>query len=244
MAEYDSLAERYSSSQEGKTDRKYVMSHSFMKTLGKTTGLDVLDLACGSGYFTRRIKLSGARHVVGVDVSRAMIGLARKEEGARPLGIEYVVGDVLSLGRIGEFDRVSASFLLSISGTREALLRMCRSAFVNLRKGGAFVTLTLNPESPLASDKKYGTIVTCDELKEGAKLTTRLFSGGREYCSLVEYHWSKAAYEGALRKAGFVSVEWVPAEVSNEGLRRFGKGFWEGFLKSPYLAIIKARKQK
>lgn len=36
---------------------------------GDVTGLDVLDLACGTGFYTRILRSSGARRVVGVDVS-------------------------------------------------------------------------------------------------------------------------------------------------------------------------------
>jgi ubiquinone/menaquinone biosynthesis C-methylase UbiE len=40
----------------------------------------VLDLACGEGFYTRRIKQRDAARVVGVDVSQPMIELARAEE--------------------------------------------------------------------------------------------------------------------------------------------------------------------
>ena len=52
----------------------------------------------------------GAARVVGVDVSEQMIALARQKEQAQPLGIEYHVAHAATLGKIGEFDRVSAAY--------------------------------------------------------------------------------------------------------------------------------------
>jgi 2-polyprenyl-3-methyl-5-hydroxy-6-metoxy-1,4-benzoquinol methylase len=242
MEQYDEIAEAYVKGHEDKISRNYLITPSFMGSLGDMKGKDVLDLACGNGYFTRRIRLAGARRVVGADISGKMIGLAEGEERKNPLGIEYLTKDVSALGKIGEFDLVCAAFLLHYSDTKEKLSLMCKSAYENLREGGRFITLNINPGNPLTSEKKYGAVIRCDELREGAELKTTLFSNGEEYCSFTNYHWSRETYEQSLGKAGFSAIEWVPMEASGEGIARLGKRFWEAYYRNPYLIIIKAAK--
>lgn len=73
--------------------------------LGAVTGLSVLDLGCGAGFYAGRILEHGARRVVGADAVAAMIGHL-------PRGVEGVVGDAGTL-RLGEaFDRVVSAGLL------------------------------------------------------------------------------------------------------------------------------------
>jgi 2-polyprenyl-3-methyl-5-hydroxy-6-metoxy-1,4-benzoquinol methylase len=91
------------------------------------TGKAVIDLACGERYYTRALRRQGAAQVVGVDLSRAMIGLAEAEEARRPLGIEYRVGDVRTLEAPEEFDLAVAAYLLNYAHTAEELTQMCRA---------------------------------------------------------------------------------------------------------------------
>ena len=78
------------------------------KLAGKIEGQLVLDLACGEGYNTRILARKGAE-VVGVDFSRKMIYLARKEEENERLGISYYVVDATDLKQFldSSFDLVT-----------------------------------------------------------------------------------------------------------------------------------------
>ena len=49
---------------------------AFWKTLGDVKGKAVLDLACGGGYFTRKIKRKGAIQVIEVEFSKGMIAIS------------------------------------------------------------------------------------------------------------------------------------------------------------------------
>jgi 2-polyprenyl-3-methyl-5-hydroxy-6-metoxy-1,4-benzoquinol methylase len=67
-----------------------------MEVIGDPRGMAVLDVACGEGFYTRMLRQRGAARVTGVDLSPAMIDLARLQEAQHELGIEYVVGNALS----------------------------------------------------------------------------------------------------------------------------------------------------
>ncbi|MDG2305017.1 MAG: class I SAM-dependent methyltransferase [Candidatus Binatia bacterium] len=61
--------------------------------VGGLAGRTVLDLACGTGFYTRRLKERGASSVLGVDLSREVIEVARRHEGENPVGVSYRVAD-------------------------------------------------------------------------------------------------------------------------------------------------------
>jgi len=88
----------------------------------------------------------GAAQVMGVDYSAEMIKLAQLEERRAPLGIEYAQLDMFAHQKIGEFDLVVAFSILSLAPTKEKLLNACRTMSLNLKPGGRFVTVGLNPE--------------------------------------------------------------------------------------------------
>jgi ubiquinone/menaquinone biosynthesis C-methylase UbiE len=139
-ADYDNIAKQYRESKK-LPFRQHAEWYSYRKMLDDVAGKSVLDLACGEGFYSRRIKKNGAKQVIGVDLSEKMIELARKREAQDQLGISYTVGDITELGKIGNFDLVVASYLLNYAQTKEHLLDMCRTIFTNLKPGGCFVSV-------------------------------------------------------------------------------------------------------
>jgi SAM-dependent methyltransferase len=69
----------------------------------------VLDVACGTGYWTRRIA-ARAKSIVGCDLSDAVLRLA-KERQPQATPAHFVVGDAFALERIGgQFDAAFVGF--------------------------------------------------------------------------------------------------------------------------------------
>lgn len=75
--QYDDIAENYTGKEA--VIKKYVLVPSFLNFLGKVKSKKVLDLACGGGYLTRKIREKGAR-VIGCDISRKMIEIAKEKD--------------------------------------------------------------------------------------------------------------------------------------------------------------------
>jgi SAM-dependent methyltransferase len=113
------------------------------------TGLRVLDLGCGEGYFARNLKQRGASYVIGMDQSAGMIKLAQEQETSEPLGIEYREGCATDLSTFpdGSLDMTIAVFLfnyLTIEQTRTCMGEVARV----LRPGGRFVFAVPHPAFP------------------------------------------------------------------------------------------------
>ena len=58
----------------------------FLKSIGNIEKCTILDLACGSGYYTRKLKEMGAGKTIGVDISEEMIKEAKRLELEKSLG--------------------------------------------------------------------------------------------------------------------------------------------------------------
>ena len=231
-AVYDKFAKQYKASKR-LPFREYIEWYSYSKLLGDISQRSVLDLACGEGYYTRRIKQKGADKVVGVDISEEMIRLAKQQEQNHPLGVDYILGDAITLGGIGKFDLVVASYLLNYAQTKEQLLKMFQTIAANLESGGRFVGINNNPDQPPESFRiceKYGfTKSISGPLKEGAAITYEFFRGGQKF-RFDNFYLSRSTHEWATEQAGLNSIRWHKIEVSPDGLKKFGHEFWQDFI--------------
>jgi toxoflavin synthase len=241
MTQYDQIAEQYKEIKQHDIYRiiSYTMSHH----LGDVTGRSVLDLACGEGSSTRPIKQMGARRVVGVDISEEMIRLAREAEAKQPLGIDYVVCAAQELGRIGEFDVVTATFLLTYAKNREELHAMARTAYQNLRPGCRFLAINDNCGGCVSWSEdvyeKYGLKMDAPvwPLKDGDPMLITARHGSNQVTFAAQY-FSRETYDWALQAAGFKAVHWhdllLPPDMEPDGAREF----WAPFLELKSIALL------
>lgn len=51
----------------------------------------------------------------------------------------------------------------------------------------------------------------------------------------------REVYEKCLRAAGFSELTWVPLEISDAGMRKFGADFWADCLANPPLQMLRCR---
>ncbi len=151
---------------------------------GSLAGKEVLDVACGHGFYARAWQSGGAKRVVGVDISTDMISLAREKEAAAPLGIMYAIGDAMHLGElgIGDFDVATAGWLLNYLKDESELTACLRSVARVLRPQGRFVGVTTSPvvrSTPESYFKVAGQRwVTPDDLGDSCLVGVQLDTWG------------------------------------------------------------------
>jgi SAM-dependent methyltransferase len=243
---YDRIAKEYQASKQ-MPFRRCIEEYSLFKLLGNLQGKRVLDLACGEGFYTRKMKARGAGRILGVDISSKMVELAVAQEREQPNACEYMVADVTTLGRLDEFDIVVGVFLLNYARKRDELARFCGAIFENLRPGGSFVGLNDNPANPV---EQYGAYT-----KYGFRKSTRLPRSegtpityhnrnpdGTEFC-FDNYYLAPATYETVFQEAGFSDFTWCGPWLDPAATQNFEPGFWDLFLAHPPIIGLTARKQ-
>ncbi|GAB2786783.1 class I SAM-dependent methyltransferase [Streptomyces daliensis] len=240
--QYDAIGETYEGFKSLPMAR-YPEQSSFLGLLGDMRGLSVLDLACGTGFYSRGIKRLGADRVLGVDISREMVAAARAIEERQPLGVRYAVGDVADLPvPEAPFDVATAVYLLNYAEDVGAMEKMCRSVHRSLAPGGGFHVLTQAPDYRFdgPSMAKYGFLY--ERVGEGPMgprvCITALLDPPVEF---VTGYPRREVYEECLTAAGFRDLVWEPLTVPEEGRRAMGEGFWDDFLANPPLEMLRCR---
>ncbi len=149
-------------------------------------GGDVLELAAGTGLWTRRLARTASR-LVAVDASGETLALNRERVGA---GVQHVVADVFDWSSREEFDVCFFSFWLShVPESRfAAFWRVVREA---LRPGGR-VFLVDSGAGDRAHTGRPG----------GGERELRRLADGREF-AIVKRRWEPGELARAVAPLGF-----------------------------------------
>lgn len=232
-AEYDTIALEYKESKELPW-RKYVETYSLFQITGSIEGMRVLDLACGEGFYTRKLKQARAATVLGVDISQEMIRLARRSERETPIGCQYRVNDIASLPDLGTFDLAVAMYLLNYAKSKSELLAFCKSIYRQLQPGGRFVGFNdnlMNDPQQYGSYRKYGFIKQCEtNRQEGAPILYTFFNLDGSIFQFNNYYLHPRTYAEAFAEAGFTDFKWEAARLAPT---QKGVCYWDHFMTHP-----------
>ncbi|MEV7416198.1 methyltransferase domain-containing protein [Streptomyces sp. NPDC089919] len=208
---------------------RYAEVPGFLALVGDVTGKSVLDIACGTGFYSRELKRRGASRVFGFDISGAMVDAAKALELAEPLGIEYEVASTTTLRTFEEpFDVAVAVQAFNYAADVAEIEQMMRNIRRSLVPGGAFYLFVQNPAYDFdgPSLEKYGFQFDAtgkdNEIGRGIRLTALL----EPPVSFEATVPSEKTYEQTLTAAGFTGIEWVQLEVSEAGVAKYGDDFW------------------
>lgn len=187
-------------------------TETILAHLGNIEGQEVLDLACGAGYFSQKAVEQGARQVVGLDISSTMIEVAQREhEGDSRF--EFRVADCgqhLDVGR--EFDVVFAMWFLNYAPTAEDQFKMWQNMLRHLKPGGRCIGIVPNFDWLGILSADDGECSTDDmqfveHVPDGVKY--RFFADLDPPVSFEAYLLRREVYNSCAHKAGFVDLQWL-----------------------------------
>ncbi len=136
-------------------------------------GGSVADIGCGTGEDVRALAdhVGPRGHVVGVDLSATMIKTARQRLGKNKIGIDFVQGDVQSLGFAdASFDATRAERLLQHTPDVDAALR----EIVRVTKRGGRIVIWEGDldlfviDAPDHETSRFMQRFVCDSFRNGA----------------------------------------------------------------------------
>jgi ubiquinone/menaquinone biosynthesis C-methylase UbiE len=241
--DYNQIAEEYKESKQMPW-RLFAELPTLLGLAGDLAGKTVLDLACGDGFYTRRFRQLGAAEVVGVDISAAMIELAKSQNPPGLSGIDYLVKDVHQLGLNKKFDLIAASYLLNYASDQEQLKSFCRVISRHLKPGGRFITINNNPDCkcPPGDLRHYGFTRESMGSAEGSEIIYRFFSADGSHIDVVNYQLERSTHESTLQGEGLTEVQWQQLAVSDDGIRIHGKDYWEALIRCQPVIGLSCRK--
>jgi ubiquinone/menaquinone biosynthesis C-methylase UbiE len=176
------------------------------------SGLKVLDLGCGFGWFARWARQNGAAHVSGIDVSERM--LERAQATTQETAITYTRADMEHLELPPEsINLVYSSLALHYI---DDLNRLMAEVYRSLVPGGSLIFSVEHPIYTAPADPNWSvnaagrkTWPIDSYLEEGPRTTDWLTKG------VIKHHRTLATYINMLLRLGFAIShveEWGPTE--------------------------------
>jgi len=231
----------------------------------------ILDLACGTGYYSRQLLEWGAKAVVGVDVSEGMISVAEESIASVPTAegtLKFRVGDARTLGVVegGGYDLVTGVWLLNYATNAEELRAMFEGIAANLKADGAFAGITTRPIPAAEMDihKTYNDRIRAKKQESwgmDVRYAERLESGGwridistlgqlgQDGVKFTTFHLPMEAYHTAAREAGMNGrFGWrevrLEGEDREEAVRDAGEAFFREYFEDigPHFGVLVVEK--
>lgn len=240
--QYDAIGELYERTKHlpvGVAERGTLVS-----ALPDLAGGSVLDVGAGTGFYPRLFKRLGAARVTGVDASPEMIAYAPLVEEREPLGIAYEVQDAAALPKLGEFDVVTAVWLLGYAPGEAALDGMLANLVANLAEGGTLVALVPNPEldwDGLDIFPRYGLTAAKTASSEGRQGYS-VHIDGEPPIDFEGFSWPPGVLEAAFACAGLTGVRRHPVTIPEDALAERGADYWADLLANPTFGVFTAAK--
>ena len=236
LNDYNKLSESYQQTTV-KPDKQFSTLPTVLKITGNFENKVILDLGCGSGFFSNEFAHNGAKKVFGVDNSVEQINLAKKN----PLeNTEYVIADIFK-DNLPKADIVLAPYVVNYATDINHLVKLFQNIYTSLNKNGKLVIVVDLPEGK--DLKKFGAIKNVlGEKVDGAKIEIQLFNNEEFICSLNAVYFTPSTLEKTLYSVGFTDVVWHKPTISDEGVKKFGNEFWKGYIESPELGYLSATK--
>lgn len=232
--QYNEISGQYAALVEVDPSKKYAHFPSALKMLGDIKGKRVLDIGCGNGTLDRMMVKAGAE-VIGYDASEEQIANAMKMEveGSK---IQYQIAGPETFKSETKFDKAASVLVLMYARDKIQLQAFFQSAFDNLKEDAPFASVFFNPEYKRLGQELYNRRFS---KTEDGRIKVEFFNNqNSETFPAYFSDFSKADYEEAAKAAGFKELEWIKVGIDEEGRKKMGEEFWQGYEEDcPYIGF-------
>ena len=229
------------------TYQKQLILPNILRVLDLHEGENVLDLACGQGFFARAFNKTGAR-VTGCDISKELIAIAQAQSDEK---ITYVTAqaDQLSFSKSSSFDTVVCILALQ---NIENILSTYKEVSRVLVFGGRFVIVINHPAFRVPKNSSWGwddeknvQFRRVDRYLSADSVPIHVHPGLQDPVATISYHRSLQDFFKVSAKVGFAVTrleEWISHKKSTLGPRQ--KAEDTARKEIPLFLMLEARKEK
>ncbi len=202
-----------------------VIAPNLIRNLGIKTGEKILDLACGTGFFSELFHAQGA-HVMGVDIGKELIDLA-KQHASKDISFHVAPAHQLPFIASKSIDKLV--IVLAIQNIKEVKEVFVECKRVLNKKGKLFIVLnhpafripgSSSWEWEVKSNKQYRRV---DQYLSEKGIDIAMHPGKNPSEKTVSFHRPLQFYVKHARGAGF-SInrleEWISHKQSEQGPRQ------------------------
>ena len=216
---YDDLLESGDS-----TYQRELILPNLLRIAGIKPGTTVADLACGQGFFSRALHEVSAR-VIGIDVSKALIDIARARS---PKTMEWHVAPADNAPMIKDHSMDLVIIILAIQNINNMKTVFKECARI-LSTNGRIIFMLNHPAFRIPKRSSWGwddqnksQYRRVDQYLTEKTTEIQMHPGGDPSLTTVSYHRSLQVYSKSLANTGFCIKrleEWAGNKVSQKGPR-------------------------
>jgi len=166
----------------------------------------VLDYGCGPGKVALRAVEEFGAEVTAVDISRAMLDIARQQRAHPRISYHEVESGRLEFLADASFDVAMSCYVFINIGNAAELQGIASEVFRVLRRGGRYAVLDTNPAT---TGIQFSTFLSgkpgCG-YTAGAQRSVILDRPDGTTMTLFDYHWPRQTYLDVFHQAGFHGV--------------------------------------
>ncbi len=227
------------------TYHEKVIKPNLLRVLGDVKGKQVLDVACGQGFFSRALEKEGSR-VTGADIAPELIEIAKK---LGPASITYLAAPASRMPLPDEtFD--AAVCVLALQNIKDLPGALAQVSHL-LKKGGTFAIVLNHPAFRIPRHSQWGFDADAgiqfrrtDRYLSESSYQIQMHPGSDPGATTLSYHRPLQLYMKELAKHGFVLAgieEWLSHRVSEKGPRAEAED--RARKEFPLFLMLNARKQ-
>lgn len=234
MNNYDKIAEKYVET-DSKPDKQFSILPTVLSLTGDLSQKTVLDIGCGSGFFTRALARL-AKRVVGIDNSEEQIRLAKENQ---ILNEKYIISDFRK-NELPSSDVIVAPFVFGYCKDIAELKGFFAKIHKSLSANGKMIGVIDLPSN--LDLKRFGAVKRLSSNTDGSEMEIALTNGENDICILRAYYFTPETIDRVLREVGFQDIKWHDPIISQEGLDALPQGFWDGYTDNSELGYFTATK--
>lgn len=179
----------------------FVVFPALHKALGDVRNKKILDLGCGSGYFSHSLVQRGA-NVVGVDISEKWIDICKKEY-ANVKNLEFFIADGFDLRQFADetFDFVIMNMVFINISALDKVKKIFQEVSRVLKKSGQLIFTDLHPlalmiEQTLCESQTY--LPGFSYFKDGSEFKSKVKLVDGSEIEFKDIHWTLETYTRCL----------------------------------------------
>ncbi len=202
-----------------------VVLPNLLRLVDPQKGEKILDLACGTGFFSREFAAVGAQ-VTGIDISKELISIARKSS---PLAITYHVSSADDLSVVPDKSIDKITLVLAIQNI-EPVKKMLEECMRVLVPGGKMSMVMNHPAYRIPKGSSWGwdeeggeQYRRIDKYLSESKELIAAHPGSEKSEETVSFHRPLQYYFKLFNNTGFAVSrleEWISHKKSEPGARQ------------------------
>lgn len=209
-----------------------VIEKPLFSALGNIRGARILDVGCGSGYYSKQFARKGA-HVAGIDMNPLNVGTAKKYENKN---LKFFVADAARFKLREKFDIVTAIFSLN-ELSKIIFKKTIANISLSLKKNGRLIFVIPHPHFSFM--EKTDLIMRMglnqrDYLNDGKKYGTKISLSNGGTITVTDHHYSLGFIFNVLMRNSFIINMFQELKVPKRKHRDYST--------FPFYLLIAARK--